>query len=123
MSTVILTSSRKVCSSQVPLVSDKPLIDSLIFNIGYRTSKYSNVGKDLPTSKYELLYRPVKDLLLSFYNGRLFRIVANYDRYRTEGMTAEDVVAQYPPLTLDDIRATIGYAATLAHEEELLPLR
>jgi len=40
-----------------------------------------------------------------------------------EGMTADDVVAQYPPLTLDDVRATIGYAATLAHEEELLPLR
>src|SRR5258705_11723714 len=30
---------------------------------------------------------PVKDVLLSFYNGQLFRIVANYDRYRTEGMT------------------------------------
>ena len=40
-----------------------------------------------------------------------------------EGMTAEEIVTQYPPLTLDDIRAAMGYAATLAHEEELLPLR
>jgi hypothetical protein len=35
---------------------------------------------------------PLKDVLLSFYNGKLFRIVANYDRYRTEGMTAEDMI-------------------------------
>lgn len=40
-----------------------------------------------------------------------------------EGMTTEEIVAQYPPLTLDDVRAAIGYAATLAREEELLPLR
>jgi uncharacterized protein (DUF433 family) len=40
-----------------------------------------------------------------------------------EGMTPEEIIAQYPPLTLDDIRAAMGYAATLAREEELLPLR
>jgi len=34
----------------------------------------------------------VKDVLLSFYNGKLFRVVANYDRYKTEGMTTEDVI-------------------------------
>jgi len=50
--------------ARVPLVSDRPLIDSLVFGLGYRVSKYSNVDKGLPTSKYELLYRPVKDLLL-----------------------------------------------------------
>ena len=40
-----------------------------------------------------------------------------------EGVTPEDIVTQYPPLTLDDVRAAMGYAATLAREEELLPLR
>ena len=40
-----------------------------------------------------------------------------------EGMTPEEIVTQYPPLSLDDVRAAMGYAATLAHEEELLPLR
>ena len=40
-----------------------------------------------------------------------------------EGMTPEEIVALYPPLTLDDVRAAMGYAATLAREEELLPLR
>jgi hypothetical protein len=51
---------------------------------------------------------PVKDLLLSFYNGRLFRIVANYDRYRTEGMTPEDMV--------EAISGTYGAAAKPAAE-------
>jgi uncharacterized protein (DUF433 family) len=40
-----------------------------------------------------------------------------------EGMTPEEIVTQYPPLTLEDVKAAMGYAATLAREEELLPLR
>jgi uncharacterized protein (DUF433 family) len=40
-----------------------------------------------------------------------------------EGATPDEIVAQYPPLTLDDIRAAIGYAAMLAREEEVVPLR
>src|SRR5712691_2316307 len=46
---------------------------------------------------------PVKDILFSFYNGQLFRIIVNYDRYRTEGMTAEDMI--------DAISTTYGLAA------------
>ena len=40
-----------------------------------------------------------------------------------EGMTPEEIVTQYPPLTLADVTAAMGYAATLAREEELVPLR
>jgi len=40
-----------------------------------------------------------------------------------EGSTPEEIVADYPPLTLPDVRAAIAYAATLAREEELVPLR
>jgi uncharacterized protein (DUF433 family) len=40
-----------------------------------------------------------------------------------EGMAPDEIVAQYPPLTADDIRAAISYAAALAREEELVPLR
>ena len=35
---------------------------------------------------------PVRAIFFSFYNGKLFRIVVNYDRYKTEGLTTEDVV-------------------------------
>jgi hypothetical protein len=34
---------------------------------------------------------PVKDGVLYFYNGELYRIVITYDRYRVEGMSAEDM--------------------------------
>jgi hypothetical protein len=34
----------------------------------------------------------VKDILFSFYNGELFRIVVTYDPERIAGMTAEDIV-------------------------------
>jgi len=33
-----------------------------------------------------------KSLLFSFYNGQLFRIVVNYDRYKTEGLTDADMI-------------------------------
>jgi len=35
---------------------------------------------------------PVKEGLLCFYNGELFRIVVTYDRYKVEGMTASDII-------------------------------
>lgn len=35
---------------------------------------------------------PVKEGLLCFYNGELFRIVVTYDRYKVEGMTASDMI-------------------------------
>lgn len=40
-----------------------------------------------------------------------------------EGMTSEEIVAEYPPLTLDDVRAAMRFASTLVREEEVVPLR
>ena len=40
-----------------------------------------------------------------------------------EGLTLEEIVREYPPLTEDNVRAAFAYAAALAREEELLPLR
>ena len=37
------------------------------------------------------------------------------------GLSAEEIMRSYPPLTREDIQACIAYAATLAHEE-VLPL-
>ncbi|WP_349322913.1 TonB-dependent receptor domain-containing protein [Asticcacaulis sp. MM231] len=49
---------------QIPLVSDKPFVYSLDFNTAFRQSKYDNLDKALGTSKFELQYRPIKDLLV-----------------------------------------------------------
>jgi hypothetical protein len=35
---------------------------------------------------------PVRSILFSFYNGELFRIVIDYDRDDTEGLTSEDMI-------------------------------
>lgn len=35
---------------------------------------------------------PVKDVVFCFYNRKLSRIVVNYDRYKTEGMSTEDLI-------------------------------
>ena len=35
---------------------------------------------------------PVKNGLLCFFNGELFRIVITYDRYKIEGMTVDDMI-------------------------------
>ncbi len=40
-----------------------------------------------------------------------------------EGSTAEAILASYPSLKHEHIQAALGYAAELAHEERLLPLR
>ena len=39
------------------------------------------------------------------------------------GMTPEEIVAEYPPLAPEDIQTAILYAAELAREEKLIPLR
>jgi hypothetical protein len=35
---------------------------------------------------------PVREVVFSFYNGALFRMVVNFDRYRTEWLTDEDMI-------------------------------
>ena len=40
-----------------------------------------------------------------------------------EGLTPMEIVEEYPPLTLEDVPASIAHAATLTREEELVPLR
>lgn len=47
----------------------------------------------------------VDQILFSFYNGQLFRMLINYDRSRTEGLTLDDMVdaisAQFGPASRD----------------------
>jgi hypothetical protein len=54
---------------------------------------------------------PVKDVLFSFYNGELFRIVVNYDRQGTEGLTnadlADAIAIGYGPAVIPTAPANI----------------
>jgi uncharacterized protein (DUF433 family) len=40
-----------------------------------------------------------------------------------EGLTPNEVAVQYPPLTTEDVRAAIAYAAKVIREEETTELR
>ena len=40
-----------------------------------------------------------------------------------EGATKDEVLASYPSLSVDHINAALAYAAELAHEERLVPIR
>ena len=39
------------------------------------------------------------------------------------GFSSEEILAEYPPLKMEDVRAAIAYAALLTKEEELVALR
>ena len=41
----------------------------------------------------------------------------------SDGLTAAEIIEEYPALTTDDVRAALGYASELAREEEFVPLR
>ena len=47
-----------------------------------------------PPSSYNTSAKgdPLREVLFSFYNGDLYRMVVNYDKERTEGLTDEDLI-------------------------------
>jgi hypothetical protein len=55
----------------------------------------------------------VQEVLFSFYDGQLFRIKVDYDRYQTEGLTVDDFV--------DAMSATYGPAAKPAAPANVAP--
>ena len=40
-----------------------------------------------------------------------------------EGVTKDEILTSYPSLRVDHIHAALAYAAELAHEESLVPIR
>jgi hypothetical protein len=64
---------------------------------------------------------PVKDVLFSFYNGELFRMVVNYDPDKTQGLTSDDMIgaisatyglATRPPAKTINFSSAQGYSET-----------
>ncbi len=39
-----------------------------------------------------------------------------------DGMTAEEIIHEYPQLTLEDIHAALAYAAEVLHSDILVPM-
>ncbi len=54
---------------------------------------------------------PAQEVLFTFYNGELFRIVVNYDQYETEGLTADDMVEAISSIYGTGVRPTPAKAA------------
>jgi hypothetical protein len=58
----------------------------------------------------------VDQILFTFYDGKLFRMVVNYDRRRTEGLTLDDMIelisAKYGPATRRDAEIIFPSAYT-----------
>ncbi len=79
-----------VSPSQIKVVDRRP---ALIQEIAWRPQSLGSSSKT----------ESVQEVVFSFYNGELFRVVVNYDRGQTEGLTADDIVGA--------ISATYGMAA------------
>jgi hypothetical protein len=79
-----------VSLAQVKVLSSRP---ALIQELAWRPQP-SNAPSRTETAQ---------EVVFSFYNGELFHIVVNYDRYETEGLTTEDIV--------ESISASFGIAA------------
>lgn len=87
-----------------------------------RPAVIQQVNWDLRPTKANPKPDPVKDGLLSFYNGELFRIIVTYDRYKIEGMSADDLIqaisATYGPATKPT--AEIAYHSNYAEVAPVL---
>jgi hypothetical protein len=65
----------------------------------------------------------VQDVLFTFYDGQLFRIKVDYDRYQTEGLTVDDFVdaisATYGPAVKPEAPAKVA-PGSYGDEEEIV---
>lgn len=63
---------------------------------------------------------PVQEVLFSFYDGALFRMVISYDRFRTEGLTNDDVIeaisARYGTATRPEAK-TIHFSSSWVYND------
>lgn len=85
-----------LATSEAKTIHQRP---ALLQDLEWRPSHW-RASDTLPSTD------PVQQIGFSFYNDRLFRIVVDYDRDRTEGMTDADMV--------EGISAVYGVAATRA---------
>ena len=83
----------KVALSEVKTIHQRP---ALMQEMQWRPSYFMS-GSTAPQND------PVQQIVFSFYNDQLFKLVVNYDRQRTDGLTDADMIealssAYGPPL-------------------------
>ena len=65
---------------------------------------------------------PLQEVVFSFYNDELFRMVVHYDRYKTEGLTDEDMIeaisARYGVATRPAARTVVFSSSLVFNESE-----
>jgi len=70
---------------------------------------------------------PVREVLFSFYNDALFQMVVNYDDYRTEGLTDEDMIeaisAKYGTATRPDAKIIVFSTSQVCNDSEVVIAR
>jgi hypothetical protein len=78
---LVVTGAYGLASKDAKTVHERP---ALIQNLEWRSRRFlsASVASD----------DPLNDITFSFYNDQLFRIVANYDSKRTEGLTDADLI-------------------------------
>jgi hypothetical protein len=76
-----VTGAYGLSSKDVKTVHERP---ALIQNLEWRSRRFLSASVAMDD--------PLSDLTFSFYDNQLFRIVANYDRKQTEGLTDADLI-------------------------------
>ena len=73
----------KAPASAVKSIHVRPAV---IQELEWRPAYFLNVSSASQTD-------PVQQVIFTFYNDQLYKLVINYDRYRTDGMTNADLIA------------------------------
>jgi hypothetical protein len=94
-----LIASSPLCAGDLSRYREFEL-DSNLLEVARQAGKKAEEAKiihERPALIQELSWRAGSDdtvgkILFSFYDGELFRMIVDYDRYTTEGLTAEDLI-------------------------------
>jgi len=76
-----VTTAYGLSSKDAKTVHERP---ALVQNLEWRSRRFLSASVAIED--------PLSDVTFSFYNDQLFRIVANYDRKQTEGLTDADLI-------------------------------
>ena len=96
----------KVAAADAKTIHQRPaLIQELDWRPRYYLSGTTPTGAD-----------PVRQIVFSFYNDQLFRLVINYDRQRTDGLTDADLIEAISTAYGPPLKPAVGKSSTTSSE-------